>query len=364
MKHEIKYVNFKDGRHGKRFYYYRRKGWLRTIRDTHGRPLAPGEPGFDAAWHLLHAEYERRTDAVPRRADTPEPKQKIEHTFSHLIAMYKQSPGFKNKAARTQSEYERVLSQLEEICGDTAVRDMTRERVMTIRDAKADTPRQADNFVQLISILCSYAEDYPRRFGLPNYWSHPARKITKLKNKQNTNSHKPWPDEIWELVIEHGRNELVRFIKAARYTGQRGGDVAKMKLSDFKDGMMHVVQEKTGEKAWIPMVPELQTLIEEAPKTNILLFPNSAGNAWEATAWGNAIRKLMTKIGYPGYSLHGLRKNATIELLEAGCTPDEVKAITGHETTAMIELYGKDVEKKRQATAAIAKLNVAKKNKR
>ena len=34
----------------------------------------------------------------------------------------------------------------------------------------------------------------------------------------------------------------------------------------------------------------------------------------------------MKKTGHEGYSLHGLRKNATIELLEAGCTPDEVKA--------------------------------------
>ena len=64
-----------------------------------------------------------------------------------------------------------------------------------------------------------------------------------------------------------------------------------------------------------------------------------------------------------GYYPHGQRKNATIELLEAGCTPDEVKAITGHEIAALIELYDKDVEKKLQATAAIAKLNVAKKKK-
>jgi len=45
----------------------------------------------------------------------------------------------------------------------------------------------------------------------------------------------------------------------------------------------------------------------------------------------------MKKTGHEGYSRHGLRKNATIELLEAGCTPDEVKAITGHETTEIIE---------------------------
>lgn len=72
----------------------------------------------------------------------------------------------------------------------------------------------------------------------------------------------------------------------------------------------------------------------------------------------------MVEIGHPGCSLHGLRKNATIELLEAGCTYEEIKAITGRETMAMIELYGKDIEKKRQETAAIAKLNVSKKNKR
>ena len=81
------------------------------------------------------------------------------------------------------------------------------------------------------------------------------------------------------------------------------------------------------------------------------------------SAWGPEIRKLMKKTGHVGYSLHGLRKNATIELLEAGCTPDEVKAITGHITTQMIEKYGRAVSKRRQAKAAIVKLTDAKKNK-
>tara|TARA_Y100000588_G_scaffold294514_1_gene314471 strand:+ start:1195 stop:1398 length:204 start_codon:yes stop_codon:yes gene_type:complete len=48
---------------------------------------------------------------------------------------------------------------------------------------------------------------------------------------------------------------------------------------------------------------------------------------------------------HDGYSLHGLRKNSTIELLKAGCTYDDIKAVTGHGTTAMIKLYGKDIEK-------------------
>jgi hypothetical protein len=41
----------------------------------------------------------------------------------------------------------------------------------------------------------------------------------------------------------------------------------------------------------------------------------------------------------------------------------EVKAITGHITTQMIEKYGHEVSKRRQAKAAIVKLSDAKKNK-
>lgn len=57
-----------------------------------------------------------------------------------------------------------------------------------------------------------------------------------------------------------------------------------------------------------------------------------------------------------GFVFHGLRKNAVVNLLEAGCTSDEVKAITGHISTSMIDHYGKGVNQRKQAQAAIAKL--------
>ena len=156
---------------------------------------------------------------------------------------------------------------------------------------------------------------------------------------------------------------LIRFIVDTRHIGQCGGGIAGMKLTDYENGEVRVKQDKTDARVWIPPTPELGALIEENPKDNVLLFPNSRGCKWEASAWGSEIRKLMKKTGHEGYSLHGLRKNATIELLEAGCTPDEVKAVTGHITTQMIEKYGREVSKRRQAKAAIVKLTDAKKNK-
>ena len=50
---------------------------------------------------------------------------------------------------------------------------------------------------------------------------------------------------------------------------------------------------------------------------------------------------------------HGLRKNATIALFEAGCKTSEIAAITGHKSLAMLEHYGKQRSQPKLATRAI-----------
>jgi len=54
--------------------------------------------------------------------------------------------------------------------------------------------------------------------------------------------------------------------------------------------------------------------------------------------------------------LHGLRKTAARKLAEAGCTTEEIKSITGHVTGSMVDKYTKGANQKRQASAAILKL--------
>ena len=62
------------------------------------------------------------------------------------------------------------------------------------------------------------------------------------------------------------------------------------------------------------------------------------------------------KCGFERHAPHGLRKNATQQLLEAGCTYPQARSITGHKTKSMIDKYGKDAEKKILARAAFDKL--------
>ena len=41
----------------------------------------------------------------------------------------------------------------------------------------------------------------------------------------------------------------------------------------------------------------------------------------------------------PNLAFHGLSKKATGALVEAGCTEEQAKSITGHKTTQMITKY-------------------------
>ena len=365
MKINFPYINYSHGNGGVRW-YYRRNRKRKPILDPHGNPLQPTDKGFTAAWELLHAEYERlvKAEAQALAALPPEQRAAVQPgTLAHVIEDYLGAERYAGLATKTRNEYRSVCNVLKAKYGDVPLRDITREFVNVVRDAHQESPRAADMRVVMLRILFNHALDYPARFRLPGLWVNPALKVRKLKNKKNTQDYRPWPQDVFDDIVKAATPALRRFIIATRHTGQRGGDVAGMKLTDYENGEVRVKQDKTDARVWIPATPELTALIEENPKDNVLLFPNSRGRKWEASAWGSEIRKLMKKTGHEGYSLHGLRKNATIELLEAGCTPDEVKAITGHITTQMIEKYGREVSKRRQAKAAIVKLTDAKKNK-
>lgn len=60
------------------------------------------------------------------------------------------------------------------------------------------------------------------------------------------------------------------------------------------------------------------------------------------------------KFGLGQYATHGLRKNAVIRLLYAGCTEKEVGSITG-QSKRMVEHYAKEIEQEQLAKVAMNK---------
>jgi hypothetical protein len=53
----------------------------------------------------------------------------------------------------------------------------------------------------------------------------------------------------------------------------------------------------------------------------------------------HAIRNRLETLGIEGYTMHGPRKNAGMQLAEAGCTVEEIMAVLGHKTPKMALFY-------------------------
>ncbi|WP_414896537.1 tyrosine-type recombinase/integrase [Rhodovulum sp. YEN HP10] len=71
---------------------------------------------------------------------------------------------------------------------------------------------------------------------------------------------------------------------------------------------------------------------------------------------GNAMRKWCDEAGLDVCTSHGLRKACARRLAEAGATPHEIAAVTGHKTLALVQLYTEAAGREGLADAAFEKL--------
>src|SRR5262249_50247167 len=82
------------------------------------------------------------------------------------------------------------------------------------------------------------------------------------------------------------------------------------------------------------------------------------GEPFTSNGFGNFMADKIAAAGLPQRCVtHGLRKAAARRLAEAGCSANEIAAITGHLTLAEVSRYTKAAEQKRLARAAIQRLS-------
>ncbi len=152
---------------------------------------------------------------------------------------------------------------------------------------------------------------------------------------------------------------LRRAVILARYTGQRRGDLIAMTWRSYDGSMIRVRQQKTGAELEIPAHPVLRAEMDawkrDATSTHILT--SERGQMWKANHLSVTMKLHLDRHGFrPHLNVHGLRKLAAADLVDAECTAHEIAAITGHQTLAMVQLYTKTADQKRLTTAAIVRI--------
>ena len=335
-KIDLPYVqSYRDVR-GKMRYYYRRSGMRQRL---------IGEPGsveFSQNYQRIHLAFQAEI--------TPAPAQ---GTLAWLVEKYYKSHNYTALGETTQVEYRRYLDAFREKLGEVKLTGITRKVLISYHARMNDTPAAANSCLRVIKTLfyyATYTEDIKE---------NPAEEVKPFKIISD--GWEPWPAASLETFAEKSTGASRTAYYLALYTGQRRGDILKMRWADIKDGGIALKQSKTGVELWIPLHAKLVAELDavRAMQKSWKVQPLTIVSKQNATAYtddgfGTIWQREQVRLNIR-LPFHGLRKNATVALFEAGCTPQEVQAITGHRTLQMVAHYGRGAEQKRMAKSAMEK---------
>lgn len=321
---------YKD-RHGRIRRYARKRGRKITLR------LDPTDPGF-------LAEYQRAIDLLDQKVETATPQ-----SWSALVVDYLSSAHFHQLAPRTRAENRREVDRIRMKWGPLPVSRLEPRHILKWQDEMKTFPGRANNMLATLKMLLAFGKTRGYRHNSP------ADGIRELKSGK----YRSWTEgEIgaFEARWPQGTRERLIF-DLALYTGQRRSDLLAMTRAHISNGVVGVIQQKTGERVAIPIHPCLQASLDAYPSKGLHLLQRLDGKPLGVRDLSQIFAGAVEAAGLPAACvLHGLRYSAARRLADAGATPHEIMAITGHRTLGMVEKYTREATKDILAKKAIKRL--------
>ena len=270
-------------------------------------------------------------------------------TINALVQLYYCSPEWTVALApQSQRTYRHILEHFRAEHGDKPVALIEREHVKAMVDAKATTPAAANKFRKLLLVLMGFAVDKGWRKDNP---------VTGVKGiKSKSQGFQTWSeDHIAHFEARHEVGTKARLAFALLlYMGQRRGDVIRMGKQHVRGGVLTIRQQKTGMEVAIPVHPKLQECLATAPHEHLTFLVTEYDRSFSPAGFTNKFRDWCSEAGLPkGLSPHGLRKAMCRRLAEAGSTPHEIMAISGHKSLTEVTRYTEAANRLRLAGDAM-----------
>ena len=311
-------------------YAYFNTGQKRDGKPIYARLPDPASPGFFDSYASFVAGRTKRSAPV--------------YTVADLAHEYRASATFDRLADNTKALYRNQCSKIVEAWGKYPVDRLEAFDVRVVLENGQWGAGTCNMVRAVLGVLY--------RWGRQNHKAtiDPVKDIVRAK----TGEHEPWPDDVVEAALASKDDTIRLAVHLLYFTGQRIGDVMKLRWGDIRDGYIFVRQTKTGKIVEPPLMDELRAELDKTPRTGLRIL--------EGVTEHNLRTKLQTFTMTHGAKTvpHGLRKNAVNALLEAGCTIAEVSAITG-QTHQIVEHYAAKVNRRKLGKAAIIKFENARK---
>jgi len=306
-----------------------------------GKPILkrlpdPSDPSFGAVYGSLLAGRSRRSQVA------------AELTVKRLVDLWERSPEYRRLAASTQRTYAVYARLLVDKLETAPAGEIERQDVMRLRDGIAHRTGAANGLIRMIRALYAWGR---KREHVSN---DPCKGVDLFESQD----YQPWPQSLLDEALASDDVKISLPVALLVYTAQRIGDVCALRWSDFADGYVTLVQQKTGKALDIRVHSDLAARLGRARKTGITILADARGRRANVDALRQRLQKFAADHGFKVVP-HGLRKNAVNALLEAGCSVAETAAVSG-QSLQMIEHYAKARSGRRLSSAAIIKLQGSK----
>ena len=168
-----------------------------------------------------------------------------------------------------------------------------------------------------------------REWGLPLV--NPVSNIRK-PSVNNARTRRLEGDEL-ERILSHCSNEMRVWVIVAIETGMRRAEQYSLTgLGCVSDRLIHLSDTKNGDERIVPLSTKAVEALVSLP-----------GLMWRHSIdyYSHEFARICKLEGITGLRMHDLRREGVSRLFEKGLNMFEVKAISGHKTTKMLERYVK-----------------------
>jgi integrase len=250
--------------------------------------------------------------------------------------------------------------------GVNVLRTFALEGGATMADMRLNklTPRLARIYIQKIKTAHGGAAAVLQKTILSKLWQfaltsehfdegdmhNPMRGGEIKPPYQVHHEHKDWPKEVIEAFLRGCDENLYLAFFLLLCTGQRVGDVVKLKWKQIDNGYLALTQKKTGERLLLKLPKKLLALLDKREHVSDYILTHIWQRPYSRDSLTHRIKDVLRVVAPNGrfapsglalsdYTTHGLRKNAGIMLALNGASIAVIMACLGHKTEKMACYY-------------------------
>lgn len=274
--------------------------------------------GQDYTGALL--EYARRTSTQ----STSGMADLIDKVLKHIAP---------TKAKNTMEQYRAAGERLKDMLAEFEPNQVLPKHVAAIKMHMASTPNMANRVISFLRVVFNHALEWQLVDSNP---CTGIRRHTEKKRDRYIN------DKEFQALMAQCSDYMRVIFETCFLTGQRIGDVLKIRLADISDEGIAFTQQKTGAKLIVQMTPDIEAVIGRAkalPRSvrGLTLFcTRTGGKPVSYETCKEAFAKAREAAGILDVTIHDLRAKSLTDAKRQG---KDAQKLGGHTDAKMTARY-------------------------